>query len=90
MPDVPFSTEQALLHMARLLSQMNRDIVVGNGTDLNLLLALLANVFQQQKTPAGDNTLRTAFLTSASHASVPEQLQQQCRMDDKQNGKGQY
>ncbi len=45
---VTFSTEQARLDMARLLSQMNRDIELGNDIDLNLLLTRLGNIFPPQ------------------------------------------
>jgi hypothetical protein len=38
---VLFSTDQARLDMARLLSQMNREIELGNDIDLNLLLHCL-------------------------------------------------
>ncbi len=38
---VPFSTEQACLDTARLLSQMNREIELGNEINLNLLLTLM-------------------------------------------------
>jgi hypothetical protein len=55
---VPFSTDHARLDIARLLSQLNRDIELGNDNDLNLFLSLLGNVFPQQDDPAEDNTPR--------------------------------
>jgi hypothetical protein len=57
---LPFSTEQAHLDMARLLSQMDRKIELGNDIDLNLLLTRLGNIFPQQDDPADDNSLQAA------------------------------
>jgi hypothetical protein len=69
---VPFSTEQARLDMARLLSQMNREIELGNNIDLNLLLTRLGNIFPQQDDQANDNSLHAAMIASASHAPQPQ------------------
>ena len=69
---VPFSTEQARLDMARLLSQMNREIELGNDIDLNLLLTRLGNIFPPQDDPAEDTSLHAAMLASASHAPLPQ------------------
>ncbi len=43
--------------MARLLSQVNREIELGNNIDLNLLLTRLGNIFPPQNDPADDNSL---------------------------------
>ncbi len=67
---VPFSTEQARLDMARLLSQMNRDIELGNDIDLNLLLTRLGFFFPLQDDPTDDNSLQAALFASVSH--VPQ------------------
>jgi hypothetical protein len=69
---VPFSTEQARLDMARLLPQMNREIELGNDIDLNFLLTLLGNIFPQQDDPADDNFLQAALVASVSHAPQPQ------------------
>jgi hypothetical protein len=61
---VPFSTEQACLDMARLLSQMNREIELGNNIDLNLLLTGLGNIFPPRDDPADDNSLHAALIAS--------------------------
>jgi hypothetical protein len=37
--------------MARLLSQMNREVELGNDIDLNLLLTRLGNIFPPQDDP---------------------------------------
>jgi hypothetical protein len=73
---VPFSTEQAQarLDMARLLSQMNREIELGNDIDLNLLLTRLGNIFPPQDDPADDNSLHVAMIASASHTPQPQRL----------------
>ena len=75
---VPFSTEQARLDMARLLSQMNREIELGNDIDLNLLLTRLGNIFPPQDDPADDNSLQAALVASISQA-----LQQERRNEPK-------
>ncbi len=69
---VPFSTEQARLDMARLLSQMNREIELGNDIDLNLLLTRLGNILPPQNDPADDNFLQAALVASVSHAPQPQ------------------
>ncbi len=69
---VPFSTEQARLDMARLLSQMNREIELGNDIDLNLLLTRLGNIFPPQDDPADDSSLHSAMIASVSHAPLPQ------------------
>ncbi len=69
---VPFSTEQARLDMARLLSQMNREIELGNDIDLNLLLTRLENIFPPQDDPADDNSLHAALIASASHVPLQQ------------------
>ncbi len=69
---VPFSTEQARLHMARLLSQMNRKIELVNDIDLKLLLTLLANIFPPQDDPIDYNFLQAALVASVSHAPQPQ------------------
>ena len=46
---VPFSTEQALRDMARLLSQMKRESELGNNIYLNSLLTHLGNVSRRHK-----------------------------------------
>jgi hypothetical protein len=60
--------EQARLDMARLLSQMNREIEMSNDIDLNLLLTRLGNIFPPQDDPAEDTSLHAAMLASVSHA----------------------
>jgi len=67
---VPFSTEQARLDMARLLSQMNREIELGNDIDLNLLLTWLGKFFPPQDDPADDNSLHAAMIASLSHVPL--------------------
>jgi hypothetical protein len=57
--------------MARLLSQMNREIELGNDIDLNLLLTQLGNVFPPQDDPADDSSLHSAMIASVSHAPLP-------------------
>ncbi len=71
---VPFSTEQARLDMSRILSQMNREIELGNASDidLNILLTRLGNIFSPQDDPADDNFLQAALLASVSHAPQPQ------------------
>ncbi len=69
---VPFSTEQACLDMARLLSQMNREIELSNDIDLNLLLTRLGNIFPPQDDLADDTSLHVAMLASLSHAPLPQ------------------
>jgi len=69
---VPFSTEQARLDMARLLSQMNREIELGNDIDLNLLLTRLGNIFPPQDDPAEDTSLHSAMFASASRVPPPQ------------------
>jgi hypothetical protein len=71
---VPFSTEQARLNMARLLSQMNREIELGNDIDLNLLLTRLGNIFPPQDDPADDNSLHAALIASVLHAPQQQRL----------------
>jgi hypothetical protein len=58
--------------MARLLSQMNREIELGNNIDLNLLLTRLGNSFPPQDDPADDNSLHAALIAIASHALQPQ------------------
>ncbi len=65
--------------MARLLSQMNREIELGNYIDLNLLLTGLENIFQQQDDTADDksrlddnNTLQEALVASVSRVLQPQ------------------
>ncbi len=74
---VPFSTEQARLDMARLLSQMNREMELGNDINLNLLPTWLGNVFPQQDDPADDNFLQAALVVSVSHAPQPQRRNEQ-------------
>ncbi len=64
--------------MARLLSQINREIELGNNIDLSLLLTLLGNVFLPQDDPAKDNlkALQAALIASVSVAHVPQQQRQ--------------
>jgi hypothetical protein len=69
---VPFSTEQARLDMARLLSQTNREIELGNDIDLNLLRTRLGNIFPLQDDPADDNSLHAVPIASVSHAPQPQ------------------
>ncbi len=69
---VPFSTEQACLDMARLLSQMNREIELDNDINFNHLLTRLENIFPPQDDPADDNFLYAAMIASASHAPQPQ------------------
>ena len=58
--------------MARLLSQMNKEIELGNDIDLNLLLTRLGNIFPPQDDPAEDTSLHAAMLASFSHAPLPQ------------------
>ena len=60
---VPFSTEQACLDMARLVSQMNREIELGNDINSKLLLTLLGNIVPQDDL-ADDNFLQAALVAS--------------------------
>ncbi len=60
---VPSSTEQARLDMARLLSQMNREIELGNDINSKLLLTLLGNIVPQDDL-ADDNFLQAALVAS--------------------------
>jgi hypothetical protein len=53
--DTPFPTEQSWLVMARLLTELNRDIELGNDVDLDILLTLLGNVFPSQVSPMQDD-----------------------------------
>ena len=69
---VPFSTEQARLDMARLLSQMNREIELCNDIDLNLLLTRLGNIFPPQDDPAEDTSLHAAMFASVSRVPPPQ------------------
>jgi hypothetical protein len=71
---VPFSTEKALLDMARLLSQMNREIELGIDIDSNLLLSLLGNIFPPQDDPTNNNSLQAALIASVSHAQQQQRL----------------
>jgi hypothetical protein len=74
--------------MARLLSQMNREIELGNGTDLNLLLAWLGNNFPPQDVLADDNALQAVLLTSVSHVPKPQRRnEQKARQADAGNDK---
>jgi hypothetical protein len=58
--------------MARLLSQMNREIELGNDIDLNLLLTRHGIFFPPQDDPADDTSLHAAMLASVSHAPLPQ------------------
>ncbi len=69
---VPFSTEQARLDMARLLSQMNREIELSNDINLNLLLTWLGNIFPPQDDPPDDTSLHADMFASLSHAPLPQ------------------
>ncbi len=68
----PFSTEQVHLDMARLLSQMNREIELGNDIDLNLLLTRLGNIIPPQDDPVDDNFIQAVLVASVSHAQQPQ------------------
>ena len=58
--------------MARLLSQMNREIELGNDIDLNLPLTRLGHIFPPQDDQAADNSLHAAMLASVPHAPLPQ------------------
>jgi hypothetical protein len=57
--------------VSRLLSQMNREIELGNDINLNLLLTRLGNIFPPQDDQADDSALQAALVASVSH--VPQQ-----------------
>jgi hypothetical protein len=75
---VPFITEQARLNTTRFLSQMNREVELGNYIDLNLLFGL--EMFSPpQDDLADDNTLDNkvrqstfCFCLTCSTAAAPE------------------
>ncbi len=85
-----FSMERARLDMTKLLSQMNKEIELGDNIGLNLLLTRLENIFPPQDDPADENALQAALIASVSHVLKPQRLNEpKTRQADLGNDKSQ-
>ena len=65
----PYATEQSHLDLSRLLSDMDREIELGNNINLTNLLTRLGNVFPPEQAQPDDATLHQALFAATMRTS---------------------